>query len=79
MMMRQSKKHGGMPTTTLDKQGEEQYGGHNYFTYRPLSNLPTPPPSSRESSSTLHSDVQEGDPRLAKFRGKTFFFLLFSP
>ncbi|KAG9253164.1 uncharacterized protein F5Z01DRAFT_154683 [Emericellopsis atlantica] len=63
-MMRQSeKRQGRMPPS------EEEDDDHSYFTYRPLSNLPTPPPSSRESSSTLDYDVHEGDPELFKFRG----------
>lgn len=45
----------------------------SYFTYRPLSNLPTPPPSSRESSlSQLSScDALDQDEALQpKLRGK---------
>lgn len=47
--------------------------GDSYFTYRPLSNLPTPPPSSRESTlSQLSScDALEQDESLQpKYRGK---------
>ena len=65
-MMRQSEKRQG---GRMSPSEEEEDDGHGYFTYRPLSNLPTPPPSSRESSSTLDYDVHEGDPELVKFRG----------
>lgn len=45
---------------------------NSYFTYRPLSNLPTPPPSSRESClSQLSCDAVDQDESLQpKFRGK---------
>ena len=43
----------------------------SYFTYRPLSNLPTPPPSSRESlaSQSLQTELDDGEILQPKFRG----------
>jgi hypothetical protein len=52
--------------------GTEDDSDSGYFTYRPLSNLPTPPPSSRESSlSQLSScDALDQDESLQpRFRG----------
>ncbi|KHN95707.1 Cyclin-like protein [Metarhizium album ARSEF 1941] len=47
--------------------------GNTYLTYRPLSNLPTPPPSyyrEAKSPSTLASgSLEDGEPLMAKFRG----------
>ncbi|KAL6352978.1 hypothetical protein LRP88_13460 [Fusarium phalaenopsidis] len=42
-----------------------------YFTYRPLSNLPTPPPSSRNSSAAQspRTTLDDGEPLMARFRG----------
>ena len=43
-----------------------------YLTYRPLSNLPTPPPSSRQSSSSLSScaGLEDGEPLRPSLRGE---------
>jgi hypothetical protein len=43
-----------------------------YFTYRPLSNLPTPPPSSRNSSANQSpkTTLDDGEPLVEKFLGK---------
>ena len=45
-----------------------------YFTYRPLSNLPTPPPSSRDSSAAQSPkpSVDDEDILDSKFRGEFF-------
>lgn len=42
-----------------------------YFTYRPLSNLPTPPPSTRDSSAAQSpkTTLEDGEELQAKFRG----------
>ncbi|KAK7397605.1 hypothetical protein QQX98_013026 [Neonectria punicea] len=42
-----------------------------YFTYRPLSNLPTPPPSSRNSSAAQspRTTLKDGEPLMPRFRG----------
>ncbi|KAF4989292.1 hypothetical protein FGRMN_9216 [Fusarium graminum] len=42
-----------------------------YFTYRPLSNLPTPPPSSRNSSAAQspRTTLDDGEPLVPRFRG----------
>ncbi|KAM0563699.1 hypothetical protein ACHAPJ_001426 [Fusarium lateritium] len=42
-----------------------------YFTYRPLSNLPTPPPSSRNSSAAQspRTTLDDGEPLMPRFRG----------
>ncbi|KAK9435071.1 Cyclin-like protein [Metarhizium brunneum] len=43
-----------------------------YFTYRPLSNLPTPPPTYKESkspSTIASSSLEDGEPLEAKYRG----------
>lgn len=43
-----------------------------YFTYRPLSNLPTPPPTYKESkspSTIASSSLEDGEPLKAKYRG----------
>jgi len=54
--------------------GEDGYSGDDtYFTYRPLSNLPTPPLSSRNSSAN-HSpktELEDGEPLKAKFLGRS--------
>lgn len=44
-----------------------------YFTYRPLSNLPTPPPSSRNSSAAQspRTTLDDGEPLMARFRGES--------
>lgn len=43
-----------------------------YFAYRPLSNLPTPPPSSRNSSAAQspRTTLDDGEPLMPRFRGK---------
>ena len=43
-----------------------------YFTYRPLSNLPTPPPSSRNSSAAQspRTTLDDGEPLMPRFRGE---------
>ncbi|KAK2589562.1 hypothetical protein QQS21_012759 [Conoideocrella luteorostrata] len=43
-----------------------------YFTYRPLSNLPTPPPTYKETkspSTIVLGCMEDGEPVMAKFRG----------
>jgi hypothetical protein len=47
-----------------------------YFTYRPLSNLPTPPPSSRNSSAyqSPRTGPDDGEPLKAKLLGMWFQF-----
>lgn len=42
-----------------------------YFTYRPLSNLPTPPPSTRNSSAAQspRTTLDDGEPLMPRFRG----------
>jgi hypothetical protein len=46
-----------------------------YFTYRPLSNLPTPPPSSRNSSAAQspRTTLDDGEPLMPRFRGEFAF------
>ncbi|KAK1728898.1 hypothetical protein CaCOL14_008625 [Colletotrichum acutatum] len=51
---------------------DDEYGAEDaYFTYRPLSNLPTPPPSSRNSSAhqSPKTALEEGDVLQEKFLG----------
>lgn len=50
---------------------DEAWAADNYFTYRPLSNLPTPPPSSRESSAAQSpkTTLEDGEELEAKLRG----------
>ncbi|KXH57062.1 hypothetical protein CSAL01_09748 [Colletotrichum salicis] len=51
---------------------DDEYGAEDaYFTYRPLSNLPTPPPSSRNSSAhqSPKTALEEGDILQEKFLG----------
>lgn len=45
-----------------------------YFTYRPLSNLPTPPPSTRDSSAAQSpkTTLEDGEELQAKFRGMPY-------
>ncbi|CAM1511329.1 Fc.00g088420.m01.CDS01 [Cosmosporella sp. VM-42] len=61
-----------------NKLGGEAHGDETdyrleagYFTYRPLSNLPTPPPSSRNSSAAQspRTTLDDGEPLKANFRG----------
>ena len=40
-----------------------------YFTYRPLSNLPTPPPTSNHSAHFLQENPADGQPLKAKYLG----------
>ncbi|KAH8735677.1 hypothetical protein BGZ61DRAFT_472084 [Ilyonectria robusta] len=62
-MMRRDTKHSGDVDVDADQEG--------YFTYRPLSNLPTPPPSSRNSSAAQspRTTLNDGEPLMARFRG----------
>ncbi|TEA22669.1 hypothetical protein C8034_v001195 [Colletotrichum sidae] len=51
---------------------DDEYGPEDaYFTYRPLSNLPTPPPSSRNSSAhqSPKAELDDGEILLEKFLG----------
>lgn len=50
---------------------DDAWARDNYFTYRPLSNLPTPPPSSRDSSAAQSpkTTLEDGEELQAKFRG----------
>ncbi|KAJ4270468.1 hypothetical protein NW762_002150 [Fusarium torreyae] len=52
-----------------DQDNNCRYEG--YFTYRPLSNLPTPPPSSRNSSAAQspRTTLDDGEPLMPRFRG----------
>lgn len=68
------KRHGNSHTEAdnHDHDHDHDHCDTGYFTYRPLSNLPTPPPSSRESSlSQLSScDALDRDESLQpRFRG----------
>lgn len=50
---------------------EEDY--HGYFTYRPLSNLPTPPPSLNSSAmQSPQNPLEDGEGVKPKFLGKFF-------
>ena len=56
---------------------DEMTASHSYFTYRPLSNLPTPPPTYRDgtssptnTTSSLDDDVDYLD---VTYRGEFFF------
>lgn len=55
-----------------DDDDDDMLPEDSYFTYRPLSNLPTPPPSSRDSSEAQPSQtaLDDGEPLQPKFRGK---------
>ncbi|KAF7558384.1 hypothetical protein G7046_g5772 [Stylonectria norvegica] len=62
--------------STTNKMGfeardESDYRLEGYFTYRPLSNLPTPPPSTRNSSAAQspRTTSDDGEPLKAQFRG----------
>ncbi|OLN97313.1 hypothetical protein CCHL11_01287 [Colletotrichum chlorophyti] len=51
---------------------DDEYGAEDaYFTYRPLSNLPTPPPSSRNSSAhqSPKTELDDGEILHEKFLG----------
>ncbi|CAG9971503.1 unnamed protein product [Clonostachys byssicola] len=50
---------------------DEIWDEDSYFTYRPLSNLPTPPPSSRNSSAAQSpkTTLDDGEELQAKYRG----------
>ncbi|EXM31704.1 hypothetical protein RAB80_008238 [Fusarium oxysporum f. sp. vasinfectum] len=52
-----------------DQDKNSRYEG--YFAYRPLSNLPTPPPSSRNSSAAQspRTTLDDGEPLMPRFRG----------
>jgi hypothetical protein len=58
---------------------DEIWDEDSYFTYRPLSNLPTPPPSSRNSSAAQSpkTTLDDGEELQAKYRGK--FWLTVTP
>jgi hypothetical protein len=46
--------------------------GGTYLTYRPLSNLPTPPPTYKDVRSppaSASSSLDSGEPLKAKYRG----------
>lgn len=48
----------------------------SYFTYRPLSNLPTPPPTARQPRSTTASYANDdGEALPAIYRGRSIGFL----
>lgn len=52
----------------------EEYDG--YFTYRPLSNLPTPPPSLNSSAAqSPRNPLEDGHRIKPKFLGKSYHFL----
>ena len=59
-----------------DYDNDDMLAQDSYFTYRPLSNLPTPPPSSRDSSEAQPSQtaLDDGEPLQPKFRGKCQVF-----
>ena len=50
---------------------DDEYLDDQYFTYRPLSNLPTPPPSSRNSSAdqSPRAPLEDGELLQDKFLG----------
>ena len=78
MMLRDSRKpvhqagHGDNDDDGDDDDDDDMLPEDSYFTYRPLSNLPTPPPSSRDSSEAQPSQtaLDDGEPLQPKFRGK---------
>uniref|UniRef100_A0A4E9EM55 Uncharacterized protein n=1 Tax=Gibberella zeae TaxID=5518 RepID=A0A4E9EM55_GIBZA len=51
-------------------ENEKNCRFEGYFTYRPLSNLPTPPPSSRNSSAAQspRTTLDDGEPLMPRFR-----------
>lgn len=65
MMRRDNQK----PVLDLDQDVHPEDG---YFTYRPLSSLPTPPPSSRDSTASHSptSSLADGESLDPKLRGK---------
>lgn len=73
-MMRRDTKHSG----DVDADQDGDCGLEGYFTYRPLSNLPTPPPSSRNSSAAQspRTTLNDGEPLMARFRGESRFIWL---
>lgn len=66
-MRRQTK---NQPFSSVEDE-DDAWMGDAYFTYRPLSNLPTPPPSSRESSAVQSpkTSLDDGEELQSKFRG----------
>ncbi|KAF4984861.1 hypothetical protein FZEAL_14 [Fusarium zealandicum] len=67
--MNRDMKLGSEPTTMVN--GDQNCRFEGYFTYRPLSNLPTPPPSSRNSSAAQspRTTLDDGEPLIARWRG----------
>lgn len=60
---------------------DDEYGAEEaYFTYRPLSNLPTPPPSSRNTSThqSPKTGLEDGEVLQEKFLGM-YYVTLFPP
>ncbi|KAH7145833.1 hypothetical protein B0J13DRAFT_328669 [Dactylonectria estremocensis] len=55
----------------VDAGADDDCRLEGYFTYRPLSNLPTPPPSSRNSSAAQspRTTLDDGEPLMPRFRG----------
>lgn len=55
-------------------EDDDAWMGNAYFTYRPLSNLPTPPPSSRGSSAAQSPKMtlEDGEELQAKFKGSSW-------
>ena len=55
-----------------DLEDMDRLPDDSYFTYRPLSNLPTPPPSSRQSSTSqiCPTTLDDGEALQPKFRGE---------
>ncbi|KAM5348400.1 hypothetical protein ACJ41O_008224 [Fusarium nematophilum] len=68
MNMKRDTKLDGEPAVASDDKNCRFEG---YFTYRPLSNLPTPPPSSRNSSAAQspRTTLDDGEPLMPRFRG----------
>ncbi|KAH7375100.1 hypothetical protein B0T11DRAFT_234530 [Plectosphaerella cucumerina] len=60
---------------------DDEYPEEQYFTYRPLSNLPTPPPSSRNSSADQSPRVplDDGEQLQDKFLGPAIHLINLVP
>lgn len=56
-------------------EDDDAWMGDAYFTYRPLSNLPTPPPSSRDSSAAQSpkTTLEDGEELQAKYKGLSLY------